>query len=417
MRLNGRRRVVVSGMGAMTPLGQSVEEFWQGLVKGKSGVGPMTLCDPTGYPCRIAGEVRDFDPEQFMSAKEARRMARFSQISVAAAGLAIADGELDLTSENPERLGVLLGNGNGGMPTTEVNARILVEKGGMRVSPFFIPMVLPNMAAANVSRVFGFKGYNSTVITACAAGTHAIGEATEVIRRGAADVVLGGGSEAGITQLTLGGFNVIKALSRQNDEPEKASRPFDAKRDGFVPGEGAAVLVLEEMEHAINRGADILVEVIGQGVSGDAFHAVEPDEDGSGAARAIRWALDDAGVTPDEIDYINAHGTSTPKNDQIETLAIKAVFGDQAYRVPISATKSMIGHAMGGSGALEAVACIKTILTGEIHPTINYEFPDPACDLDYVPNEARRQTVDTVLSNSFGFGGQNACLVLRRFEE
>ena len=404
-------------MGAITPLGRTPDEFWRALVRGESGVAQITLCDTQGYTSRIAGEVKDFDPEQYMDAKEARRMARFSQLAVAAAADALEDADLQLSRVDHDRLGVVMGNGIGGLPTTEENARTMLAKGGMKVSPFFIPMILPNMAAANVSRVFGLKGYSSTIITACAAGTQAIGEAAEVIRRGAADVVLAGGCEAGISQLGLGGFNVIKALSRQNEEPEKASRPFDAKRDGFVPAEGSALLVMESLEHATARGADIVVEVAGQGVSSDAYHAVQPDQDGSGAARAIRWALEDADVRPDEIDYINAHGTSTPKNDVTETLAIKAVFGDHAYAVPISATKSMIGHALGGAGALEAVAAIKTIVEDEIHPTINYEFPDPDCDLDYVPNEPRRQRVDTVLSNSFGFGGQNACLVFRRFEE
>ena len=416
MRANARR-AVVTGMGAVTPLGESVEEFWRNLVRGKSGVAPITLCDASPFPCRIAGEVTGFDPVKYMDSREARRMARFSQQAVAAAALAIEDAGLDLSKEDPERLGVVMGNGNGGFPTTEDNARILVARGGMRMSPFFVPMILPNMAAANVSRLFGLKGYTSTILTACAAGTQGIGEAAEVVRRGAADVVLGGGCEAGISQLGLGGFNVMKALSRQNDEPEKASRPFDARRDGFIPSEGSALLVIESLEHALDRGANILAEVLGQGVSSDAYHAVQPEEDGSGAARAIRWALEDAGITPDEIDYINAHGTSTPKNDLSETLAIKKVFGERAYRVPISSTKSMIGHTLGGAGALEAVVAICTIRDGQIHPTINYEYPDPECDLDYVPNTARRQLVDTVLSDSFGFGGQNACLVLRRFEE
>ena len=404
-------------MGALSPLGESVEELWNGLVEGRSGIGLMTLCDPSDFPCKIAGEVTGFDPRQFVDGREARRMARFSQLAVAAAGLAVEDAGLDLSREDPERLGVVMGNGNGGFPTTEENARILVAKGGMRVSPFFIPMILPNMAAANVSRLYGLKGYTSTVVTACAAGNQAIGDAVEAIRRGVAEVVLGGGCEAGISHLGLGGFNVIKALTRQNDPPERASRPFDATRDGFVPAEGAAILVLERLEHAIDRGADILAEVVGYGVSSDAFHAVQPDEDGAGAARAMRWALEDACIGPDEVSYINAHGTSTPKNDMVETLAIKTAFGERAAKVPISSTKSMIGHTLGGAGALEAVACVETIRSGVIHPTINYEEPDPDCDLDYVPNVAREQEVETVLSNSFGFGGQNACLVFRRFEE
>jgi 3-oxoacyl-[acyl-carrier-protein] synthase II len=408
---------VVTGMGAMTPLGLTPDDFWQALVRGESGIGPITLCDASTYPSRIAGEVTGFDPDQFMDPREARRMARFSQLAVAAAANAIEDAGLDLSQTDRDRIGVVMGNGVGGFPTTEENARKLVDRGGMKMSPFFIPMILPNMAAASVSRLFGIKGYTSTIITACAAGTQGIGEGMEVIRRGAADVVLAGGCEAGICELGLGGFNIIKALSRQNDVPEKASRPFDAKRDGFVPAEGSGLLVLESLEHATDRGANILAEVVGQGVSSDAFHAVQPDEDGSGAARAIRWALEDARLGPKDIDYINAHGTSTPKNDAAETMAIKTTLGRRAYEVPISSTKSMIGHALGGAGAIEAVAAIKTITEGQIHPTVNYEFPDPECDLDYVPNESRKQRVDTVLSNSFGFGGQNACLVFRRFEE
>ena len=413
---NATTRVVVTGMGAITPLGESVDEYWGNLVSGQSGIGPMTLCDPSQYPSQISGEVRGFDPGRYIDRREHRRMARFSQLAVAAASVAVEDAGLDLSKLDADRVGVVMGNGNGGFPTTEDNARILVSRGGMRMSPFFIPMILPNMAAANISRIYGLKGYTSTVSTACAAGTQGIGEAAVAIQRGVADVILGGGCEAGISQLGLGGFNVIKALSRQNEDPEKASRPFDAKRDGFVPAEGAAVLVLESWEHATGRGANILAEVTGYGVSSDAFHAVQPDEDGAGAARAIRWALDDAELDPADVSYINAHGTSTIKNDMVETLAIKRAFGDHAYSVPVSSTKSMIGHALGGAGAIEAVACVKSIQDGVIHPTINYEYADPDCDLDYVPNEARRAEVTTVLSNSFGFGGQNACVVFRKVE-
>ena len=412
-----RKRVVITGMGVISPLGETVQEYWDALVQGRSGIGPMTLCDPTGFPCRIAGEVTSFDPTSYIDSKEARRMARFSQLAVASALRAMEHAGLNGSNMDPEEAGVLMGNGNGGMPVTEENARVLFERGGMKESPFFIPMVLPNMAAAHVSRLLGLKGYTNTVITACAAGTQAIGEGAEVIRRGTAKVIVSGGTEAGICQLSLGGFSVIKALSSNNEDPAKASRPFEAHRDGFVPAEGAGAFVLEEMEFALSRGANILAEVVGYGVSSDAFHPVHPDDNGDGAARAMRWALADAGVRPDEIDYINAHGTSTPINDAVETLAIKQVFGDGAYNVPISSTKSMIGHAMGAAGAVEAVVAVKTIESGIIHPTINYEDPDPACDLDYVPNVARQVDVRTVLSNSFGFGGQNACLVIRRFEE
>ena len=413
---NATTRVVITGMGAMTPLGESVEEYWDSLVNGRSGIGPMTLCDPSEFPSTISGEVTGFDPGDYIDRREHRRMARFSQLAVAAAAVAIEDSGLNLSKEDVDRIGVVMGNGNGGFPTTEDNARILVRRGGMRMSPFFIPMILPNMAAANVSRLFGLKGYTSTVITACAAGTQAIGEAAVALQRGVADVIVGGGCEAGISQLGLGGFNVIKALSRQNEEPWRASRPFDAKRDGFVPAEGAAVLVMETLEHAVDRGAEILAEVTGYGVSSDAFHAVQPDEDGTGAARAIRWAIEDAGLEPGDVSYINAHGTSTPINDHVETMAIKLALGDDAYKVPISSTKSMTGHALGGAGALEGIACVKSIKQGIIHPTINYENPDPDCDLDYVPNEAREADVVHALSNSFGFGGQNACIVFSRLD-
>ena len=412
-----RRKVVVTGVGALTPLGNTAEEFWQNLVAGKSGIGPMTLCDPTGYSCRISGEVRGFDAEQFVNAKEARRMARFSQLGVAAAYMAVEDADLDMSKEDRRKVGVLLGNGNGGFPTTEEGCRVMVEKGGMRMSPFFFPMILPNMAAANVSRVVGAKGYNSTVTTACAASNQAIGEALEIIRRGTADVMLTGGAEAGISQMGLGGFCVMKALSSRNEEPERASRPFDAQRDGFVPAEGAVILVIESLEHALGRGANVLCELAGFGCTSDAYHPVQPEESGESTIMAIRAALADADVGLDEVDYINAHGTSTPLNDAVESQAIRGCFGDRAYRIPISSTKSMIGHSLGAAGALEAVPCVRSITDGVIHPTVNYEHPDPECDLDYVPNQSRKANVRVVLSNAFGFGGQNACLVFKRYEE
>ena len=409
-------RVVVTGMGALTPLGQSVGEFWDGLVAGRSGIDHMTLCDTTGFPTTIAGEVKGFDPTKHINVKAARRMARFSQFAVVAAGQAIAQAKLDLTKEDRTRCGVLLGNGNGGYPTLEEGARVLVEKGGMRMSPFFFPMTLPNIAASQVSLTYGLQGYSATVVTACAAGTQGVGEAAEVIRRGAADVMIAGGVEAGISQLGLAGFSVMRALSTARDgTPALASRPFDAQRDGFVPAEGAGILVLERLTHALARGAAILAEVSGYAASSDAFHVVQPDEDGAGASRAMAWALADAGVTPPEVDYVNAHATSTQMNDRVETLAIKRVFGEGAHRVPISATKSMIGHALGGAGGMEAVVCVQTILTGVMHPTINYEHPDPDCDLDYVPNTARLKDVRVALTNSFGFGGQNACVVFARY--
>jgi 3-oxoacyl-[acyl-carrier-protein] synthase II len=404
-------------MGAMTPLGESPEEFWRNLAAGKSGVGPMTLCDPEGYPCRISGEVTGFDPEEYIPGREARRMARFSQLAVAAGLQAAESSGFNMACEDPYRVGVILGNGNGGFPTLEENCRILADRGGMRMSPFFFPMILPNMAAAAVSRYLGAQGYNSTATTACAASNQAIGEALDVLRRGTADVVFAGGAEAGISLLGLSGFAVMRALTTRNDEPERASRPFDAERDGFVPSEGAVVLVMERLEHAMARGANILAEVAGFGCTSDAGHPVQPEESGASASRAMSIAISDAGETTDGVDYINAHGTSTPLNDTLETVAIKRLFGERAYQIPISSTKSMIGHSLGAAGALEAAACIKTIAEATLHPTINYTSPDPSCDLDYVPNHARQQDVQVVLSNAFGFGGQNACLVFRKFEE
>ena len=398
-------------------MGQTPDAFWANLLAGKPGIGPMTLCDATDYPCRIAGEVRDFDPTQYIDGKEARRMARFSQLAVAAGLTAVESAGLDISQEDPYRVGVVLGNGNGGFPTLEDNCRVLAEKGGMRMTPFFFPMVLPNMAAANLSRYVGAHGYNSTATTACAASNQAIGQALDVIRRGSADVVLAGGTEAGISQLGLAGFAVMRALSTRNDEPEKASRPFDANRDGFVPSEGSAILVLESLEHAQKRNAVIIGEIVGFGCTSDAGHLVQPEETGASAAEAMKQALLDAGLGLDQVDYINAHGTSTPLNDALETVAIKRLFGDLAYKIPISSTKSMIGHSLGASGSLEAIACLKSINDGKVHPTINYQEADPACDLDYVPNQARSLDVKVVLSNAFGFGGQNACLVFRRFEQ
>jgi len=415
--MDASRRVVITGMGAVTPLGQSVETFWEALVAGRSGVGPMTLCDPTDYPTRISAEVKDWNPEAFMERREARRMARFSQLAVAAARQAVTDAGVRPEGIEPDRMGVLLGNGNGGYPNIEEAGRTLVAKGGMRIDPLFMPKSLPNMAAAQVALQLGIKGYNGTIVTACAAATHAIGEAAEVVRSGRADIMLTGGAEAGISQLGLAAFAVMRAMSTRNDDPEHASRPFDKDRDGFIPAEGAAVFVVETLEHARARGARVLAEIAGCGITADAYHIVAPCADGDGAARAIRIAMRQAGVRADEIDYINAHGTSTPLNDASETTAIKLALGEHAYSVPISSTKSMIGHALGASGALETVAAVKSIETGIIHPTVNYETPDPACDLDYVPNTARRANVRTVLKNSFGFGGQNACLILRRVEE
>ncbi len=417
MAAHAPRRVVITGMGAITPLGQSVDEYWTNLVAGVSGVRPMTLCDTTGYPTKVSGEVQDWNPESFIDRKEARRMARFSQFAVAAAQQAVGDAGLDLEAMDRTTIGVLFGNGNGGYPNIEEAVRTIVAKGGMRVDPLFMPKALPNMAAAQVALQLGLKGYNGTVVTACAAGTQAIGDALHLLRHGRMDVMLTGGAEAGISQLGLAAFSVMRAMTQRNDEPARASRPFDRDRDGFIPSEGAAVFVLETLDHAQQRGARILAEVAGAAASADAYHIVAPCADGEGAARTIRWALEDAGLSAADVDYINAHGTSTPLNDVSETVAIKAALGEHAYTVPVSSTKSMIGHALGASGALETVAAVQTIVTGTIHPTINLDNPDPDCDLDYVPNTARRAGVRVVLKNSFGFGGQNACLVLKRYED
>ena len=410
-------RVVVTGMGAITPLGNSPEEFWQGCLEGRSGIGALTLFDASGYPSRIAGEVKGFDPQDHMERRDARRMARFSQFAMAATRQALEQAELNLEREERSRVGVLLGNGIGGLGDSQEAVHTIRDKGGMRIDPFLLPKMLPNMAAAQLSLHFGIKGYSNTVITACAAGTQAMGDSLDLIRAGRADVVISGGSEAALCELGLCGFAVMRALSTRNDGPEKASRPFDAGRDGFVAAEGAAIFVLESLEHARRRDAPILAELAGYGACNDAYHLVAPCADGEGAVRAMRWALEDAGVAADEVDYINAHGTSTKMNDAAETLAIKKTFGELAYRVPISATKSMVGHSFGAAGALESVACIQSIGTGLIHPTINHEHPDPECDLDYVPNEPRRADVRVVLKNSFGFGGQNVCLVFKRLED
>lgn len=411
------RRVVITGMGAVTPLANSVPEFWQACVDGRSGIDYVTLFDATGYPCQIVGEVKGFDPLDHMDRREARRMARFSHFAVAASREALQSAELKLDRQDCSRVGVILGNGIGGLPSIEEAVHTIRDKSGLRIDPLFMPKMLPNMAAAQLSLVLGAKGYSNTVITACAAATQAMGDSLDLIRSGRADVVLTGGTEAALCELGLCGFAVMRALSTHNEEPQKASRPFDAERDGFVAAEGAAIFVFEDLEHARRRSAPIVAEIAGYGACNDAYHVVAPCADGEGAVRAMRWAMEDAGVTPEEVDCINAHGTSTKINDAAETHAIKEAFGEQAYRIPISATKSMIGHAFGAAGALESVACLEAMRHGVIPPTINYEHPDPECDLDYVPNEARRADVRVALKNSFGFGGQNACLLFKRLED
>ncbi len=411
---SARTRVVVSGMGAISPYGPGVDLMWNNLLAGESAIRPIENFDVSGFSCTIGGEIRGFDARDFIERKAARRMARFTQFAVAAARQAIEDAQLDLDALDRSRIGVVLGNGAGGYPEIQAAASKLFERGGMRLDPLFLPKVLPNMAAANIAMQFGLLGYNTTVVTACAAGTQALGDAANVIRNGQADIVISGGTEAGFCQLGLGGFAVMRALSGRNQEPTAASRPFDADRDGFVPGEGAGIIVLESEESARRRGVDYAVELAGFGSSADAHHLVMPDADGAGPIRAINWAMQDAGIEPQELDYINAHGTSTPLNDASETKALKIALGEAAHHIPISSTKSMIGHIFGGAGGLESIAAIKSITDSKIHPTINYTTPDPDCDLDYVPNKSRETEVNAVLKNSFGFGGQNACLVFRR---
>lgn len=409
-----RRRVVVTGMGPITPIGHGHEAFWKALLNGVSGAGPITHFDASEYTTRIAAEVKDFDPEQYMERKEARRMDRFVQFSVAATKLAVEDSQIDLERTDLDRVGVLIGSGIGGTNTWEEQHRTLLERGPGRVSPFFVPMLISDMASGQISIIYGAKGPNFAVVTACATATHAIGEATEIIRRGAADVMIAGGSEAAIAPLSVAGFCAMKALTTRNDDPAHASRPFDLDRDGFLMGEGAATLILESFEHARNRGASVYGEIVGYGMSGDAFHITAPAPEGEGAARSMAAAISNAGLRPEDIDYINAHGTSTEANDRLETAAIKKVFGERAPKVPISATKSMTGHLLGAGGAVEGIACLCSIRDGIVHPTINYETPDPECDLDYIPIEARKLDVRIAMSNSFGFGGHNATLIFSR---
>jgi len=411
------RRVVVTGLGVVSPLGIGADFFWKALVNGTSGVGRITRFDPTGYGCQIAAEVKGFDPLQWIDKKEVKKMDSFVQYALAAGLMAVEDAHLKVSDGRQERVGVLVGTGMGGIIMLVEQYQVLLEKGPDRVSPFFIPGIIPNMASGRLSMHLGAKGPNSCVSTACATGNHAIGDSLRIIQRGEADVMLAGGTEAVISTLCIAGFNNAKALSTRNDEPERASRPFDKKRDGFVMGEGACVLVLEALDHALDRGAPIYAEVVGYGMSGDAYHVTAPAPEGEGAVQSMEGAIRDAGIPPEAVDYINAHGTSTPYNDANETLAIKRVFGDHAYRIPVSSIKSMIGHTLGAAGAIEAAATVLTLKHGIVPPTINYEFPDPDCDLDYVPNKAREVTIQLALNNSFGFGGTNATTVFRRYEE
>jgi 3-oxoacyl-[acyl-carrier-protein] synthase II len=409
-----KRRVVVTGLGAVTPLGNDVETTWKNIIAGKSGIGVLTRVNPDEFPAKVAAEVKDFNPEDFMDRREARKMDRFTQYAVAASLMAVKDAKLEITEENAARVGVWIGSGIGGMETFEQQFEIFQQRGYRRVSPFFVPMMIPDMAAGQVSIILGAKGINSCTVTACATGTNSIGDAFKVIQRGDADVMITGGTEAPITKMALAGFCANTALST-NPDPRTASRPFDKNRDGFVMGEGAGILVLEELEHALRRGAPIYAEIVGYGATGDAYHITAPAPGGEGGVRAMRQALADAGMNPEEIDYINAHGTSTEYNDKYETMAIKEVFGDHAYKLAISSTKSMTGHLLGAAGAVEAIFSVLAIKDGVIPPTMNYETPDPECDLDYVPNAARKQEVNAVLSNSLGFGGHNATLIFKKY--
>jgi 3-oxoacyl-[acyl-carrier-protein] synthase II len=410
-----KRRVVVTGLGLITPLGTGIHKTWEGICKGTSGIDWISSFDSSEYPVQIAGEVKDFNPEDFIERKEIKKMDVFIQYALGAGTMAVEHSGLRVSEDNADRVGVIVGAGIGGINTMERYHSILLESGQRRISPFFIPMLIANLAAGHISMRFGARGPNSCVTTACAAGTHAIGDSFKIIQRGDADAMIAGGSESAITPLTIAGFANMKALSTRNEAPQRASRPFDAERDGFVIAEGAGILVLEELESALKRGAKIYAEIVGYGLTADAYHMTAPDPEGRGVVNCMRMALRDAGLGPEAVDYINAHGTSTPFNDKHETAAIKQVFGEHAYKLAVSSTKSMTGHLLGAGGGVEAAVCALALTEGVIPPTTNYESPDPECDLDYVPNHARHVELNTVLSNSFGFGGTNACIVLKKY--
>jgi len=412
-----RKRVVVTGMGCISPVGNDVPTMWNNIRSGKSGIGKVTQFDASEFKSKIAAEVKDFDAGALFGSREVRRMDRYTQFALAAADQARQDTGLEINENNRDRIGAVIGTAIGGLGTLVEQYELFMERGPARVSPFLVPMMIPDAGASMIAIILGIRGPNLAVVTACATGTDAVGQATEVIRRGQADVMFAGGSEASITPIAMAGLSVMTALSTRNDEPERASRPFDLERDGFVMGEGSAVLVLESLEHATNRGAKILAEVTGYGCTNDAYHISAPAENGAGAALCMRMALSDAEMTGESIDYINAHGTSTPLNDKSETAAIKNIFADTAFQIPISSTKSMTGHLIGASGALEAAISIMALQTETIPPTINYEYPDPECDLDYVPNASRTASLKHIMSNSFGFGGHNATIIISKFEE
>lgn len=410
-----RKRVVVTGLGAITPIGNTLTDYWQGLLSGRNGIGPITLFDASGHDCRIAGEVKGFDPHEYLDRKDAKRMDRFAQFAVAASKQALADAQFVINELNAEQVGVIIGTGIGGLKVLEDQQTILLNRGPDRCSPFMIPMMIANMAAGLTAIHTGAKGPNSCSVTACAAGSNSIGDAFRLVQRGYAQAMICGGTEAAVTPLSFAGFASARALSTRNDDPTHASRPFDRDRDGFVMGEGTGILILEELEHALSRGAKIYAEIVGYGMTCDAYHMTAPVPGGAGAARAIQLCLKDAGLTPAQISYINAHGTSTPANDSTETKAIKTALGEMAYKVAISSTKSMTGHLLGGSGGIEAVAAVMAVANDRVPPTINLENPDPECDLDYVPNQSRAQNVEVALSNSFGFGGHNVTLAFKKY--
>lgn len=412
-----KRRVVVTGVGLITPLGIGVEESWSGLIEGRSGIRRITHFDSSAFATQIAGEVEDFKPEEYIEPKEVKKMDRFIHFAIAASDMAMKDSGLKITEGNAEKVGVIIGSGIGGLPAIEHYHSILLEKGPRRITPFFIPMLIINLAAGNVSIKFGARGPNSAVATACATGSHAIGDAFKIIQRGDADAMIAGGSESVITPLGIGGFNAMKALSTRNNEPEKASRPFDRDRDGFVMGEGAGIMILESLDHALSKGAKIYAELVGYGMTADAYHITSPAPEGEGAARCMAMGLKDGGIDPLDVDYINAHGTATKYGDEIESSAIKTVFKDHAYKVAISSTKSMTGHLLGAAGGVEAVISVLCMRDNIVPPTINLDNPDPQCDLDYVPHNARKMDVNCAMSNSFGFGGTNACLIFKRFKD
>ena len=412
-----KRRVVVTGVGLVTPCGIGIDNVWNNILNGQSGIGPITRFDITQFDTKFAGEIKEFTPEDYIQPKEVKKMDLFIQYAIAAAQIAVNDAGLDMSREDSERVGVVVGTGLGGLPTIEKYHSVLLERGPGRITPFFIPMLIANEAPGHIAIQHGFKGPNLCIVTACATGAHSIGEACRIIQYGDADVMVAGGSEANLTPLTVGGFNAMKALSTRNDDPLKASRPFERDRDGFVVAEGSGIVILEELEHATKRGAKIYAEMAGYGYNGDAYHITAPCPDGDGFIRCIRMALKDALLSPDDVDYINAHGTSTKLNDYIETLSIKEVFKEKAYKTPISSTKSMTGHLLGAAGAIEAIFSVLSIRDQVCPPTINYENPDPECDLDYVPNTARNHAINVVVSNAFGFGGTNSALVFRRFKE